>query len=531
MHLEMAGFINDDFDRKESILRLRNISKVYPGTIALHDINLDIKRGEVHGIIGKNGAGKSTLVGIVAGLIKPTSGEIIINNNKYSELSRIVAKNERVAIVPQEPQLVMENTIAENLFMPEYITYASKSVINWPELYRRAENILAKGNIDLEAHTRVKDIGLGLQQILLILKASYIERARVIILDEASSSMSEKEEELFYNVINERKCDGCTVINISHRIDELLNVCDRMTVLRDGRSIVTVNRADVDKDSISSLIVGDGYENSVNNYFGEKMALNEQVLEQSEQVILDVENFSSLKKFSNINFKVHENEIVGIAGLIGSGRTEILKAIYGVDPPDAGCIRLKGHKVNNSHPSKSLKSKIAYLPEERDEEGLISILSIRANMVVSALNRVTKFFYISREKEDSLVGELAKVLDLKFSSFNQEVKELSGGNRQKVVVAKVLSTQPIVYLLDEPTKGIDISTKKSLLRIIRNELVKNSAVILTAPGLEDLIEICDRILVLYKGSIVKELSRSEFDENIIYKATQGAVTTEKKQFA
>lgn len=514
----------------EVILRLRNISKIYPGTVALYDVNLDIKKGEVHGIIGKNGAGKTTLVGIVAGLIKPTAGEIYINKNRYTELSRMVAKKENVSIVPQEPQLVQENTIAENLFMPDYITRANRAIINWPELYEKAEEVLKKGNLDLSVHAKVKEIGIGSQQILLILKASYIEKAGIIILDEASSSMSEKEEELFYRIINERKREGGTIINISHRIDELLHICDRMTVLRDGRSIETVRREEVNKESISALIVGQSLANNNASIFPSALKKSpEPELSGDEEKLLEVEGLSSLNKFSNISFYVRKNEVVGLAGLMGSGRTEILKAIYGVAPPESGTVRLGGKFLNLDHPAKALQNKIAYLPEERDEEGLISILSIRANMVISALKRITQFFFISRKKEDNLINDLAEKLDLKFSSFNQEVKELSGGNRQKVVIAKVLSTRPLVYLLDEPTKGIDISTKKSLLEIIREELLRDAGVVITAPGLEELLEVCNRILVLYKGRIVREYSRPEFDENTIYKVMQGSYIAEPAQ--
>lgn len=513
----------------EVILRLRNISKIYPGTVALYGVNLDIKKGEVHGIIGKNGAGKTTLVGIVAGLIKPTAGEIYINKNRYTELSRIVSKKENVAIVPQEPQLVQENSIAENLFMPDYITRANRIIINWPKLYEKAEEVLRKGNLDLSVHTRVKEIGIGLQQILLILKANYIEKAKIIILDEASSSMSEKEEELFYRIINERKREGGTIINISHRIDELLRICDRMTVLRDGRTIETVRREEVSKESISALIVGQPltYNNAGIFPFAPEKSPGQDL--PGDEKLLEVEGLSSLNKFSNISFYLRKNEVVGLAGLIGSGRTEILKAIYGVEPPESGTVRLGGELLNLDHPAKALQNKIAYLPEERDEEGLISILSIRANMVISALKRITQFFWISRKKEDKLINDLADKLDLKFSSFNQEVKELSGGNRQKVVIAKVLSTRPLVYLLDEPTKGIDISSKKSLLKIIREELLRDAGVVITAPGLEELLEVCNRILVLYKGKIVREYSRPEFDESTIYRVMQGSHIAEPAQ--
>lgn len=504
----------------EGILRLLNISKIYPGTIALQDVNLDIKKGEVHGIIGKNGAGKTTLVGIIAGLIKPSAGDIFIKNNKYNDLSRIVAKKENIAIVPQEPQMFLEGTVAENLFMPEYKTRAGNLIVNWNHLYDEARKVLEKGELNLDVQTKVKDLAIGIQQILLILKASYVEKADIIILDEASAAMSEKEEKQFYQIINERKCEGCTILYISHRIDELLMVCDRMTVLRDGQTVATVNKEDVDKESLSSLIVG--YPIKAKASFSHQHDADSKKVKSLNHTkpIVQVEGISKYNSFNDISFSAHKNEVLGIAGLMGSGRTEILKAIYGINPPDSGKVFLNGESLNINHPSKALQKKIAYLPEERDEEGLISNLSIKTNLIISALNRITNFLFVSRKKEDSLINQLTEQVELKYSNINQEVKELSGGNRQKVVVAKVLSTQPILYLLDEPTKGIDISTKEKLLRIIREELVKEATVIMTAPGLEELIEVCDRILILNKGKLTGEFFRSEFDEGLLYKAIQ-----------
>lgn len=508
---------------EEIILRLSNISKIYPGTVALQDVNLEIQKGEVHGIIGRNGAGKTTLVGIIAGLIKPSSGKIYIRNNSYNELSRIVAKRENIAIVPQEPQLFLEGTIAENLFMPEYKTIVGNMVLDWNRLYEETAVILKKGNLDLDPRSKVKDLGIGVQQILMILKASYVEKSDIIILDEASASMSENEEMKFYSIINERKCEGCTLLYISHRIDELLTVCDRMTVLRDGMTVDTVKNEDVNKASLSSLIVGHPITTRVSAVARQAKGSAKNTKENPTSVIpvIKIDMISKHNCFSEISFSVGKNEILGLAGLMGSGRTEILKTIYGMHPPDSGQILLNGEPFNINHPSRALQKGVAYLPEERDEEGLISNLSIKINLVISALERVAGRFFINRKKEDALVNELKEQLEIMYASENQAVKELSGGNRQKVVIAKVLSTQPILYLLDEPTKGIDVATKEKLLKIIREELAKDAAVIVTAPGLDELIEVCDRILVLYRGRLVGEYMRAEFDEETLYKAIQG----------
>ncbi len=517
----------------ECILSLTGISKIYPGTVALEDVNLEITRGETHGIIGKNGAGKTTLVGIVAGLIQPSAGRFRINGHDYAGLTRIGARSAGVAIVPQEPQLVQEATVAENLFMPDYLRRAGGALVDWPAMQRAASEVLRSAGLAIDPRTKAADLGIGLQQILLMIKASYVEQAEIIILDEAFASLSQREEQLFYRLMRERKQKGCTMLHISHRIDELLEVCDRMTVLRDGRSIGTVERNEVDHDSLASLIVGDaGALNTGESAYLHPLSDTEQppaagaqaaakAAEPTETALLEVEGLTIAERIFEVGFTVRRNEILGIAGLIGSGRSTVLRSIFGLEALDEGRIALNGKSFVPQSPAHSLRRGVVYLPEERDEEGLVTSLAVRSNLVLSALQRVSRRFMIDRPRETELAGSLAKQLALHFASFDQEVSELSGGNRQKVVVGKVLSTQPEVFLLDEPTKGIDIAAKATLLRMIREELRPNSAIVMSTPGLEDLMAICDRIIVLYNGRVLGEFGSNEFNEERIYKAIQG----------
>lgn len=524
---------------EQPILQLHGLSKVYPGTVALQDVSLEVRRGETHGIIGKNGAGKTTLVGIVAGLVQPTAGTIRINNTDYSDLSRIVAKKERVSIVPQEPQMVRDCSVAENLFMPDFPTRGGGLFMDRAKLYARAEQIVARGRLRIDVRAKAGDLGIGMQQILLMLKASYVERAEIIILDEAFSSLSKTEETLFFEIMRDKKAEGCTILHISHRIDELLEVCDRMTVLRDGRAVATVRRDEVDKEKLSALIVGPlGLSAEVTRGLPVDGTVAPPAPPAAPAVpgspapaaspaaspaapVLSVRGLSSAESYIDISFDVHHNEILGIAGLMGSGRTEILKSIYGMHPFDSGQIQLHGKTVRFSGPSEALRHKVAYLPEDRDGEGLVGAASVKNNLVLSALRRVCAGPFVSAQPETRLAHELAAGLELKFASLEQEVWELSGGNRQKVVAAKVMSTRPDLYLLDEPTKGIDIAAKAVLLRIIQQELAPGAAVVLTSPGLEELIQICDRILILHNGRLVGEIPRAEFREDLLYAAIQG----------
>lgn len=509
------------------ILQLENVSKMYPGTIALHNVNLQVRRGETHGIIGKNGAGKSTLVGIVAGLVQPTEGTFYLNGHQYRDLSRIASREERVAIVPQEPQLVENATIGENLFLPDYPTITRGLRVDWPQVYRRGQEILDQSGLALDARTLAGDIGIGLQQILMMVKASYVEDAQLIILDEAFASLSEREEEIFFRIMQERRAAGCTILHISHRIEELLRVCDRMTVLRDGRTVATVERDEVDHRSLAALIVGSSGE-------PENLSPTNRPLPGTNPVELTVSDFTHRTAYRNISFSVRRGEILGLAGLIGSGRTEIMKAIIGMEPGETGSVYRgagQGPALRITSPADALHAGIAYLPEERDAEGLVDSQSVRTNTVMSALHRICRGIFLNPPEERKLVTDLKQRLEITYASMDQEVRELSGGNRQKVVVSRVFSTEPHVFLLDEPTKGIDIAAKEGLLRTIRSDLARNAAVVMTAPGLEELMRVCDRILVLYRGQIVGEFIGPDFPEEQIFYAMQGGDLTHKGQDA
>lgn len=496
-------------------LKLQDISKIYPGTVALHKVNIDVKKGEVHGIIGKNGAGKSTLVEIIAGIITPTGGRILLDGKSYDSLSRIDARKKKIAFVPQEPQLILDFTVAENLFISDYKKIGR--LIKWPELYAKAEQVVKKAGLNMDVRVKAGDLPVSEQQLLLVLKACYVDESEIIILDEASASLSQKDEELLYGIIQERKREGSTILFISHRADELLNVCDRVTVLRDGRSITTKECADLDKDKLSALIVGE--ELSGDNSAGAAPS------KKMDETVLSVENLTRPGVYYKISFKLKKGEILGLAGLRGSGRTEIFKGIIGMDHPDEGHICVNGQKRRFTSPAEALREGIVYLPEDREREGLVKVLSVRENLILNSLDNVKKGLLINRNKENETVANLIKELDIKVASPEQEVSQLSGGNKQKVVVGKIAAARPHVFLLDEPTKGVDISAKQGILNIVKNNLTREAGIVITSPGLEDLIDICDRILIIYKGRITGEFFRGELKESDLYLAVQGGAQT------
>ncbi|TEB11887.1 Ribose import ATP-binding protein RbsA [Pelotomaculum sp. FP] len=496
-----------------TVLRLSQISKIYPGTVALHNVNLDVQKGEVHGIIGKNGAGKSTLVGIIAGMISPTEGEIFVENKRFTALTRIISKKEKISIVPQDPQVILDFTVAENLFMGDYI--CRNRFVNWKEIYSRAEQILKKAGLHINARAKAADLSISERQLLLVLKAFYVENAGIVILDEVSASLSQKDEQILYKIIDQIKATGNTVLFISHRTDELLKVCDRVTVLRDGRTIVTESCADLNREKLSSLIVGEEFRAN------KRTQGSVPTCDMNEGPVLSVENLTRLGFYHNITFQLRKGEILGLAGLRGSGRTEILKGIAGIEPAEGGLIRVGGTVRRLTHPSQALKEGIVYLPEDRENEGILGTLSVRENLILNSLPAVSRGGVVNKARERQFTAGVIETLGIKTASQEQEVNQLSGGNKQKVVVGRIAATLPKVVLLDEPTKGVDISAKESILDIVRENLCKTAGIIMTSPGLDDLIMVCDRILILYRGEITGELKREDFSEGDLYMAVQG----------
>ena len=491
-------------------LELSNISKVYPGTTALKSVNLEVKKGEIHGLIGKNGAGKSTLVGTISGIVTPTAGEITVGNKKYSTLTRILSKKEGICIVPQEPQIVLDATVAENMFMPDYP--GTKGKIDWKAMYERADEILKKADLRFNSKEMARNLTISEQQLILVFKACYLEDAKVVILDEASASLSQTDQQIFFKIVTDCKARGASILYISHRTDEILMLCDRVTVLRDGETVGTSECCDASVEKLSAMIAGGDFHFSKYDMTPKKFT--------EKDVLLSVEHFTRYGVLDDVSFKLHKGEILGIAGLRGAGRTEILKGICGIEPPDEGNIIYKGKKKRFTSAADAMKNGIAYLAEDREHEGIISSASIMHNLSLNSLRKFPRF-YISSKQEKKYAENLVQKYSIKIASLDQKVSQLSGGNKQKVAVARIASGEPEIYLLDEPTRGVDIAAKDSILNIIREKLEPSAGVIITAPALEDMILICDRILVLFDGKITKEYKRGEVDEKELFVAVQG----------
>ncbi|MBU4350069.1 ATP-binding cassette domain-containing protein [bacterium] len=396
------------------ILEIQSLSKIYPGTIALKDANIKFRRSEVHGIIGKNGAGKSTLVNILSGIISPSIGKIIINGKEFRSLTPEVAKSEGITIVTQKPEVIMDFTVVQNLFLPQYKKTKIK-ILKWKEMFAEAKNIFSNIGLNIDLNRKMGDLSLSEQQIFLIIKAFYFEKKDIVILDEVSSSFSKKEQDFCFNVIKNQKEEGKLIIFISHRIDEVFKICDRVTVIRDAMVVETIGKSDLNEEKLCFMIIGGRTNGSKkttrersSSYINIKENLNEKLQTKSKETILSIEGFSKKGFFKNINFNLKKNEILGLAGLVGSGRTEILKAISGIDPAENGWIIFENGEKNRFLQSwDSLKKGIVYLTENRDKDGLISILSVKVNLTLSYFIRmIGKRLFINDSKEKNLITEL-----------------------------------------------------------------------------------------------------------------------------
>lgn len=504
------------------LLEVRNLSKVFPGTVALEDVNIQFRRAEIHGIIGKNGAGKSTLLNILSGILPPSSGQIVIRGNEFARLTTAKAKKEGITIVTQKPEVVPDFTVVQNLFLPQFVRNRF-GFLNWKRMREETERIFAEAGLNIDVKRRMRDLSLDEEQIFLLLKAFGVDRKEFILLDEVTTSFSRKEQEFFFKLIEDQKSKGNLIIFISHRLDEMMRICDRVTVLRDGKAIGTLDRSALSKDLLASMIVGDKSEKPLKNVASGAAvgsAISSTAL--SKKRLLSVRGFCRAGYFENVSFDLHEGEIVGLAGLVGSGRTELLRAIQGIETAEQGSLVLHNGKVTRFTSSRAaINGGIVYLTENRDEDGLINIHSVKSNLSLSFLISVARQALIKKKAEKKVANELVQTFEILASSLDEEVQNLSGGNRQKVMLGRIASTKAKVLLLDEPTKGIDISAKQSVLRSIKNSLTKDAGVIITSPGLEDLLEVCDRILILVGGTIQQEFKREEFDELTLYRAIQG----------
>ncbi|MFB5198308.1 sugar ABC transporter ATP-binding protein [Neobacillus sp. KR4-4] len=495
------------------LISLTGITKEFPGVKALDGVSLDVRKGEVLALVGENGAGKSTLIKILSGLYQKTSGEIRVKG-KVVEIKDIKHAQELgISTIFQEPTLAPDLTAVQNLYLgKEIVKGAGVKSMDEKAMYEETEKLYRKFFPTVEdLHKPVRELGALKNRVIEIVKAISVQ-ASVVIMDEPTAQLADHEREVLFDFIRNLKEQGVSVIYVSHHLRELFLLADRMTIMRDGKNVATVNKSDTNIDEIVAMMVG----REVDNYIvKKKVPFGEEVLR-----VTDLYREGILK---DITFNLRKGEIVGIAGLAGSGRTETVRAVVGADPINSGKVEVEGTSYRIRSPKDAIKAGIGLLPENRKTHGALIDLSVKHNITMASMERVlVNKFVLKKKKESEIAKDYIQRLRIKTPTDTQKVKFLSGGNQQKVILAKWLFTQPKVLIFDEPTQGIDVGAKVEVYNLISEFVENGGGVLLVSSELPELMGLCDRIYVMHKGQFVKEFSREEAtEENIMMYASGG----------
>ena len=495
----------------ETILSIKNVTKRFPGVVALKDVSFDVNKGEIHALVGENGAGKSTLIKILSGVNSLEEGELYLRGEKVKFARPVEAIEKGISVVHQEIKLVNTLSVAENIFIGRP-TLNKMGMLDRKELNRKARELLDSIGADIISEKEiVRRLSIAEQQMVEICKAlSY--NSEVIIMDEPSATLTTKELTLLFQILKRLKTMGITVIYISHRLEEIFEIADRVTVLRDGQHIFTGNVADVDRKKLISMMVGRELENE---YPKELFIRGEPILE--------VKNLNRPGVLKDISFTLHKGEVLGFSGLVGSGRTELARTIFGADYNKhiTGEVVIKGEKVAIKRVQDATKRGIALIPEDRKAQGLVLGMSVKENVSMANIKRVKTKGFLSKGKERELAKDYIKALRIVTPDENRQVRNLSGGNQQKVVIAKWLAADSEIMILDEPTRGVDVGAKAEIYKLLNTFIKDGKAVIMISSDMPEIIGMCDRVLVFREGSIVGEFSRDEVtQEKILDKAIQ-----------
>jgi ribose transport system ATP-binding protein/inositol transport system ATP-binding protein len=491
----------------EYLLEMKNIHKYFPGVKALTAMNFSLNSGEVHALLGENGAGKSTLINILGGIYRCDEGEIFIESKKAEIFDVQSSQKHGIAIIHQELVLVPYMTIAENIFLGREPLKKNKT-IDKTRMNRKAAEFMKTVGLNMPPYQLVVKLSIAQRQMVEIAKAiSY--NSKILVMDEPTSSLSEKEVQILFDTIKKLRENGIGIIYISHRMSELFVVSNRITVIRDGNYIGTKITPETNTDELVSMMVGRKLENYYTRTF-----------QEIGDVSIEVKSLCRKGVFYNISFQARYGEILGFAGLVGAGRSEVFRSIVGIDPLDSGEVFINRNKVLNRSTSDLQSKGVVLIPEDRKKEGLVLLNTVRFNTTLAVLRQFIIGIFVNYRKETSILEAQVKQLKIKTASYNAKASSLSGGNQQKVVIGKFLASNPSILILDEPTRGIDVGSKADIYEIINNLAKQGISIIIISSELNEIINMCDRILVMNNGSITGSLSRAEFtQEEIMYYAT------------
>lgn len=494
----------------QPVLVLKDIVKLFPGVRALDGVHLEVLPGEIHALCGENGAGKSTLMKIISGAQRYTEGKMLVDGNEVIFHSTKEAERQGIAMIYQEFNLISEMTVGENMFLGRFPT-TKTGRIDWDTLHGEAQKILDRLGLPFTSKTKIRDLSVAQAQMTEIAKCLTIG-ARIIIMDEPTAALTEEEMNVLFEVIADLKQQGISILYISHRMDEIFKISDRITVFRDGRYIDTKHTSETNYDEIVSLMVG----KKIMNLYPHREY-------QPQDAVLEVKQLTG-RGVHSVSFTLHKGEILGIVGLMGSGNIELSKLIYGAMPIKTGEIFMNGKRVDSSTPQKALKAGIGLVSDDRKQEGLVLVRSVKENISLSSLDKLTRLFAIDSKHEAQLVQQNIDQLNIKVSAPTQIAGNLSGGNQQKIVFAKMLETGPVICILDEPTRGVDVGAKAEIYQIMDQLTREGKSIVLISSDLPELIGMSDRILVMREGEIVKELRKDDANQEIVLAYASGGVS-------
>jgi rhamnose transport system ATP-binding protein len=493
--------------RSEPIVELSGIAKSFGSVQALQGVALTLYPGEVHALVGENGAGKSTLVKILAGIHRPDAGVLKVGGAVVDLRSPTQAQALGIAVVHQEPMLFPDLDVAENVFMGRHPRDRFGRV-DWPRMYREVDQLLASLDVSLSSHTPVQGLAVAEQQLVEIAKALSLE-ARVLVLDEPTAALSAHEVDELFTIVRQLRERGVAVLFVSHRLDEIFEIAEHLTVFRDGTHVLTAPVSEMTTEEIIKQMVG----RELSHLFPKREA-------KIGEVVLDVRHLTRAGTFTDVSFELRRGEILGFAGLVGAGRTEVARVLFGIDRAASGEIWLKGKQIRMRSPRDAMNYGIAYVPEDRHQHGLVMDFSIATNVTLPILQKVSRLGLIDPRAEKRIADDYSSQLRVRSAGLDQLVNALSGGNQQKVVLSKWLATNPAVLILDEPTRGIDVGAKAEVHRIISDLAARGLAIILISSELPEVLAMADQVIVLHEGHVTGNFARAEAtQERVMFAAT------------
>ena len=492
----------------EYVVELKHITKRFPGVVALKDMSIGIRPGEIHGLIGENGAGKSTLIKVLTGVHTPEEGEIFVDGQKVVFKNPVQSREAGIACVYQELNIVKQLPVTDNVFMGRAVKKGL--LLDYPRMHAEAEEALKTlGHPEINVHLECGKLGVGQQQMVEIAKAVSLD-AKLIIMDEPTSSLGKEEIEQLMETVRGLKAKGVAILFVSHKLEELFELCDRVTVMRDGEHIITEDTVNLTEDSLINAMVGRTLDNLYPKEFGTK-----------GEVWLEAKGLNEAGVLHDVSFKAHAGQITGFAGLVGAGRTETMRAVFGADKLDSGEIYVKGEKVHIRTPKDAIKRKIAFLTEDRKGQGLVLNLDVRTNLVLANMKGFSNGPFLDKDRIEQAGNDNVSALKIKTPSLNEVVGQLSGGNQQKVVIGKWVNTDADIFIFDEPTRGIDVGARREIYEIINNLVENGKTVVVISSDMEEIMGVSDRILVMYEGTIAGEIQKKDFTQDLITKYAVG----------